>query len=187
MFHVPNVELTSMQAKAIGLPLIQNSTRGEKEEEVKDLENALSSAKERFGIEGVVTGGIRSAYQGTRISAVCQRSGLCCFNPLWHSDEAQLLRTLVKEGFVAIISGVFAFPLDRSYLGKQINDDMVEKLIWLKEKYGVNPAGEGGEIETTVLDAPFFKKRIEILESEISYRNNSGIFRIKKARLVEKY
>ncbi|TRO53705.1 TIGR00289 family protein, partial [Candidatus Bathyarchaeota archaeon] len=45
---------------------------------------------------------------------------------------------------------------------------------------------EGGEIETTVLDAPLFKKKIEILDSEMEAKGNSGVFRIKKARLTGK-
>ena len=54
------------------------------------------------------------------------------------------------------------------------------------EKYKISPAGEGGEIETTVLDAPLFKKRIEVLDADVRYSGNRGIFTIKKARLVEK-
>jgi len=61
-----------------------------------------------------------------------------------------------------------------------------KKLVELKEKYKINPAGEGGEMETTVLDAPFFKKKIKILDSETDYKENSGIFIIKKAGLVKK-
>jgi uncharacterized protein (TIGR00290 family) len=71
-------------------------------------------------------------------------------------------------------------------LGKIIDKELVNKLAALKEKYKINPAGEGGELETTVLDAPFFKKKIEIEDSEVKYENYSGVFVIKKARLVEK-
>ena len=63
---------------------------------------------------------------------------------------------------------------------------MIEQLVALSEKYGLSPSGEGGEIETTVLDAPLFKKRIEILDFEVEAQDNSGVFRIKEARLTEK-
>jgi len=56
----------------------------------------------------------------------------------------------------------------------------------LQGQYGISPSGEGGEIETTVLDAPLFRKRIEILDSEVWARDNSGIYRIKQAKLVSK-
>jgi len=186
MFHVPNIELTELQAEAIGLPLVQRVTKGEKENELEDLREVLSLVQKRFRIEGVVTGAIRSVYQSTRIQRVCGDLGLQCFNPLWMWDQLELLKQLVHSGFRVVVSGVFAYPLDDSFLGKVIDSEMIEKLRKISEKYGLNPAGEGGEMETTVLDAPFFRKRIEIIDCEVSFKNNSGVFRIKKARLVAK-
>jgi diphthine-ammonia ligase len=63
---------------------------------------------------------------------------------------------------------------------------MIAKLTALSREYGLSPSGEGGEIETTVLDAPLFKKKIEVLDSEVEAKGNSGVFRIKRARLAEK-
>lgn len=186
MFHVPNIELTGLQAEAIGLPLIQRVTKGEKENELEDLKEVLSLAQKRFHIEGIVTGAIRSVYQSTRIQRICRDLGLQCINPLWLLDQLELLNELVRGGFRVVVSGVFAYPLDESFLGKVIDSEMIEKLRKISEKYSLNPAGEGGEMETTVLDAPFFKKRIEILDCEVSFKGNSGVFRIKKARLVAK-
>lgn len=186
MFHTPNIELTKMQAEAIGLPIIQKITKGEKEKELKDLKEVMSLAKEKFRIEGVTTGAIKSAYQATRIQKICEELNLNCFNPLWQKDQIQILNELLEDNFKVMISGVFAFPLDKSFLGKIIDKEIIEKLKDLMKKYDLNPAGEGGEIETTVLDAPFFKKKIEILDYDISYENNSGVFRIKNARLVNK-
>lgn len=186
MFHVPNIELTKLQAEAIGLPLLQRTTKGEKENELEDLAKVLNLAKNEFQIEGVVTGAIRSVYQSTRIQRVCEALGLQCLNPLWMKDQIELLNELVRNGFKVIVSGVFAYPLDESFLGKVIDGEMIERLREISEKYGLNPAGEGGEIETTVLDAPFFRKRMEILDYEVSFKGNSGVFKIKKARLVAK-
>ena len=50
----------------------------------------------------------------------------------------------------------------------------------------VHMAGEGGEYETVVLDAPFFKKRIEIVKSEIEWEGNSGSLKILDAILLDK-
>ena len=85
-----------------------------------------------------------------------------------------------------IISGIFAYLLDETWLEKRIDKDIIKKLIALKDKYEINPAGEGGELETTVLDAPFFKKKIKITDSEIKAKNNSGILIIKDAELVDR-
>jgi diphthine-ammonia ligase len=186
MFHVPNIELTGKQAEAIGLPLVQRRTEGKKEKELEDLRRAICAAKADFDVEGIVTGAVRSIYQSTRVQRICRQLGLWCFNPLWLKDEIELLNEVVKSKFEVIISGVFAFPLDREFLGKSLDNEMIRKLARLKEEYGLSPAGEGGEIETTVTDAPFFKKRLEILDYEVSYKNYSGMFKIKNLRLIDK-
>ncbi|MEM2112476.1 MAG: diphthine--ammonia ligase, partial [Candidatus Bathyarchaeia archaeon] len=178
--------LTKIQAEAIGLPLIQEITYGEKEKELEDLKRALKLSEKRFKIEGVVTGAIRSIYQASRIQSICLALDLWCFNPLWLKDPVELLNELIENGFKVVISGVFAFPLDRTFLGEIIDSDVIKKLEEFREKYALNPAGEGGEMETTVLDAPFFKKRIEILDYEIFCQNNSGVFKIKNLRLIDK-
>ena len=85
-----------------------------------------------------------------------------------------------------IISGVFAYPLDSIWLGKEVNTELIGKLLRLEKEFGLSPSGEGGEIETTVLDAPLFKKKIEILDYEVDAKGNSGVFRIKQARLTAK-
>jgi ABC transporter with metal-binding/Fe-S-binding domain ATP-binding protein len=186
MFHTPNIGITSLQAEALGLPLIEKATEGKPEEELKDLEEAIAQAVKRFKIEGVVTGAVESVYQSKRIQAICDRLNISCVNPLWKKNQQALLEDLVADDFKVIISGVFAYPLDQSWLGKEIDKELIERLVLLGKKFGISVSGEGGEIETTVLDAPLFKKKIEILDSAVEARCNSGVFIIKKARLVLK-
>jgi len=186
MFHTPNIHMTKMQSEAIGIPLISVPTEGKKEDELKDLEKAINEAKRKYKVEGIVTGAVRSMYQSSRIERICKKLDLRCFNPLWLMDEIELLNEIVGSGIKAIISGVFAFPLEKEMLGKIIDKDLINKLAALQEKYEINPAGEGGELETTVLDAPFFKKKIVVDDFEINYENYSGVFKINKAKLVEK-
>ncbi len=186
MFHTPNIGVTALQAEALGLPLIKRVTAGVPEEELKDLEEAVAQAVKDFRIEGVVTGAVESVYQSKRIQSICSRLNVSCLNPLWKKNQKALLEELVAEGFKVIISGVFAYPLDKSWLGKEIDNELIERLSLLGEEFGLSVAGEGGEIETTVLDAPRFKKKIEILDSSIEAKGNSGVFIIKKARLAPK-
>ncbi len=186
MFHVPNIKITKAQAEAMELPLIQKTTEGKKEEELKDLKEAIKKAREEYKIEGVVTGAIRSTYQASRIEKICKELDLECINPLWKRDQIELLNEIVKNKFEVIISGVFAYPLGKELLGKKIDTDTIKKLKELQKKYEINPAGEGGELETTVLDAPFFKKKIEVVDHETSYENNSGVYEIKEIRFLKK-
>jgi diphthine-ammonia ligase len=186
MFHTPNISMTRLQAKALELPIVRKLTQGKKEKELKDLKQAIRRARRKFKIEGVVTGAVESVYQAERIQKICYELGLWCFNPLWKKDQHELLEEIISRGFKVIISGIFAYPLDKSWLGKDIDKKLVGNLLTLQQKYEISPSGEGGEIETTVLDAPFFKKRIELLDFTIEGHGNSGIFQIRKARLTEK-
>ena len=186
MFHTPNIDLTTLQSEALGLPLIEKVTEGKPEAELKDLEEAIAQAVNRFRIEGVVTGAVESVYQYTRIQKICERLNISCLNPLWKKNQQALLEELVSKGFKVIISGVFAYPLDKSWLGKEIDKEIIERLVLLGKEFGLSVSGEGGEIETTVLDAPLFKKKIEILDSAVEAKGNAGVFIIKKARLAPK-
>ena len=121
MFHTPNIDLTALQAEALGLPLIQKMTAGKPEEELKDLEEAIAQAINGFKIAGVVTGAVESVYQAARIQQICNRLNVWCVNPLWKRNQKALLEETVAEGFKTVISGVFAYPLDRKWLGKQID------------------------------------------------------------------
>ncbi len=45
MFHTPNIDMTALQAEALGLPLVSVATEGQKEAELADLEAAITQAK----------------------------------------------------------------------------------------------------------------------------------------------
>jgi diphthine-ammonia ligase len=186
MFHTPNIDVTALQAEALGLPLVSVNSEGKKEEELVDLEKAIMEAKSKFNIDGVVTGAVESVYQASRVQRICNRLDVWCFNPLWKHDQKALLETLVEKQFKVVISGVFAYPLDEAWLGKQLDTGMIERLVGLSEKYGISITGEGGEIETTVLDAPAFKQKIEITDYAVEAKGNSGVYIIKQARLIPK-
>jgi ABC transporter with metal-binding/Fe-S-binding domain ATP-binding protein len=186
MFHTPNVHLTPLQAEALGLPLVVQETGGTKEEELEDLRRAVEKARDNHGVEGVVSGAIESAYQAERIQRVCRILDLWCFNPLWKRDQHELLSEIERRGYEVIVSGVFAFPFDESWLGRMIDAALIESLRSIEAKYKISPSGEGGEIETTVLCAPFFRKKIEILSAEKICERHAGVFAVREARLVGK-
>ncbi len=163
VFHHPNVEVTSFQAKALGIPLISISCSDEEKKSLTALERGLAKAKEKFDVEGIVTGAIRSTYQATRFQRVCKKLELWCFNPLWLRDEISLLEEIVKLGFETIIVRVAGLPKD--FLGKRIDKKTIEELK--KMKGYVNPAGEGGEYETLVLYMPLFRRKLKVVGSEV--------------------
>lgn len=187
MFHTPNIHLVELQAEAIGLPLVVQETAGEKEKELADLEKAITRAKKDYGIEGVVTGALYSKYQSDRIEKICEKLNLEVFSPLWHMDQEEEMRQLVKEGFEVVMSSIAAEGLDKNWLGRKLTMKDIDRLAALHKKIGFHVAGEGGEFESLVLDGPMFKKKIKITDSEIFEESeNVARFVVKKAKLVGK-
>lgn len=116
---------------------------------------------------------MHSVYQASRIQKICDKLNLECFSPLWHKDEFEYIEELIENKFKIIITGVAAYPLDESWLGREINKEFIEDVKELHDKYKIHPAGEGGEFETFVLNCPLFKRKLKVIDKKISGENNS--------------
>ena len=182
MFHYPNIQLMDLFAEAVGIPLVKAETSGVKEREVEDLKRLVAT----LDIEGIVSGAIASNYQKIRIENICKQLRLKCIAPLWHENPQEMLKEILDLNFEVIITGVCAYGFTEEWLGRKIEEATVVDLMELNRKYGISLVGEGGEYETLVLDAPFFKKRITITESERVWKGQSGHFIVKKAKLENK-
>jgi asparagine synthase (glutamine-hydrolysing) len=173
MFHTPSISKVKKQAEVMKIPLITQKTKGEKEKELVDLENVIKKAKKKFKIEAIVTGSVESAYQASRVQKICDRLELDCFNPLWQKDQFELLNDLIESNFKIIIIGVFAYPLNEKWLGREINPKFINDVKTLFKTYRINPGGEGGEFESFVLDCPLFSRELKIKRMKISGKQNS--------------
>ena len=186
IFHTPASNLTLLQSEALEIPMIRRTTKGVKGKELLTLRKALSEAIEKYDVQGVVSGAVMSSYQNIRFQKICNDLRLVSFNPLWLSRPFDILNDLIKNHFDVIISSVAAYPLDKSFIGRKINEDFVRDMEELNSKFSISPTGEGGEFETLVLDMPLFKKRIKINDYKISYKSYAGRIIIKDAELVDK-
>lgn len=185
MFHVPNIHITDLLSQALDIPIMSVETDGVKEEELEDLKMAFENLK-GLGVEAIYTGALYSTYQKSRIERLGSEVGLKIISPYWHVDEEEYMRKIVSLGFKIIICGVAAWGLDESWLGRVIDDETIDELIKLNEKYYVDIAFEGGEAETLAIDGPIFKRRIEILKYKKEWHRDSGVFIIEDAVLNDK-
>ncbi len=185
MFHTPNIELVDIQAKVLGLPLIKVNTKGEKEKELKDLEKAISIAKKKYKIQGIVTGAVASNYQASRVQGICNQLKLLCLNPLWQMNQEKYMREVIKSGFKFIVTHISAEGLDKDWLGKVITNKDIDKLVELNKKNKINIAFDGGEAETLVIDGPIFEYKIVIKKAEKKMENEStGTYEINEMKLI---
>ena len=165
LLHYPNIHSTTLQAKAMGIPQIVASTDSdESQTETFKLQKMFEEAKEKFGIEGIVHGGIHSDYQRKIIETVCKKLNLKTVSPLWHINQLEYLHKLIESKFRFIITSVSAEGLDDSWLGKEITLQDIDRLNQLSTKYGFNVSFEGGEEETFVIVCPILSLEIKIVK-----------------------
>lgn len=186
MFHTPNIEFVKEQADAISVPLIQYETEGNKEEELADLTQLIKKAKEEHNIKGVVTGAIHSMYQASRIQKICHELGLFCFNPLWLTDQESILKEIIAKNYKVILTKIAGMGLDKTWLGRIIDEKFIRDIHKLKQKYKLNVAGEGGEMESFVLDSPLFKYSFKVEDADLIEGDNNCIYNINKLNKIRK-
>ncbi|XP_043815204.1 diphthine--ammonia ligase isoform X3 [Manihot esculenta] len=127
-------------------------------------------------VTAVSSGAIASDYQRLRVESVCSRLGLVSLAYLWKQDQSVLLQEMITNGIVAITVKVAAMGLDPAkHLGKELTF-LKSHLHKLKELYGINVCGEGGEYETLTLDCPLFvNARIVLDEFRIVLHSSDSI------------
>ncbi len=178
MFHKPNLDHVPMLAESMNIPLIMEESSGVKEEELNDLGNALDSIE----VDGVITGAVASSYQRDRIERVAADRGMEVYSPLWGMEQVELMETLLTNGFECIIVGVAALGLNEGWLGRKIDEECLDDLGALHDRYDINVAGEGGEYESLVLDAPNFEWGFLVEKACKKWDGHRGTYEIKSIK-----
>jgi diphthine-ammonia ligase len=187
LFHFPNVNITPLVARAIRLPHLSSSVKGtDLQCELEAIERLICQAKAQYHLDGIVHGGISSSFQETNFSNCCSKYGLHVVSPLWGKPAIKFMRELISNGFKTLITSVSAMGLDRYWLGKIIDSKELEQLIQLSDRNHFSLNFEGGEAETLVLDSPIHNEIVDVVESEIQWDGQRGIFKINSARLKPK-
>lgn len=182
MFHYPNIMWTKLQSEALGIPIKYRESSGLKEKELEDVEELMKAED----TDGFCCGAIASDYQRSRLDEISNRLSKPLFAPLWRKNQVTLLEDMVHAGFKFMISGVYAEGFDEGWLGKVVTSSSIRELKKLEDEYRISPSGEGGELETFVLDAPNFSKQIIVEEAHSRWERHAGTYAILKASLEEK-
>ncbi len=167
MFHHPNIGPTGKQAESMGLEQVFVETTEE------DWREKLAGKFRELGAGAIVTGAVASEYQRRRIDSIGEELGIPTYAPLWHKDQGSPLMDEMLAYFEIYVTAVSAHGLGPEFLGEPLR-----KLVEAK-KPGVHPFLEGGEGETYVANATFFKNRIEIKGWKKSWDGVRGIAEIE--------
>lgn len=162
MFHSANLDAVPVIARVAGMEYIEVETQGNKEEELKDLEEGLAA----LDIEGIIAGAVASRYQAERVQRITDRLGLALFIPLWHMDPDTLLHEVAGR-LDAMIVVTAAEGLDAGFLGARFNDDLIDRLKRVAATRHIHLAGEGGEYESLTLNAPFYTRPVTYRTTEV--------------------
>jgi ABC transporter with metal-binding/Fe-S-binding domain ATP-binding protein len=184
MWHAINARYAVVVARALGIKnVIRKITAGEKETELKDLEQVLKHAKEH-GIKAIVAGAIASKYQKERLEQVAKKLRLKLYAPLWQKkwqeDQYAYMKSLLAYGIKFIIVAIACEGIDKHYLGKVIEEKDLQELYKASKKYGFNLSFEGGEAETLAIDGPLFKYSLKVSGEVIKQGAFEWIYKIKK-------
>lgn len=184
LLHYPNIKFTKLQSQSMRLPQISievDSTNPNSEENT--LQKILVTAKEQFGIEGIVHGGLLSEFQKKRFEQISKKLGINLISPLWKKNQKEHMTNLIKSKFRFIIISATSGGLDESWLGKEIIQEDLVTLENLSKKHGFNLSFEGGEAETFVTDCPLFYYPIKIEKYKTIWDGYRGRFEILEAKL----
>lgn len=164
--HGVRVALLEAQAKSIGLPLKIMQIPEMPTMEV--YENVMSETLQEFKKQGIthsVFGDIfledLRKYRKDKLAQI----GFEGIFPLWKIPTPDLIEEFISLGFKTIVVCVNERYLNKSFVGRIINQDFINDL-----PENVDVCGENGEFHTFTFDGPLFSNPINFEIGELVYR-----------------
>jgi uncharacterized protein (TIGR00290 family) len=166
--HGVRSTLLQQQAQSLGLPLekilIPKNTSTEEYE--SKMEITLTKFQQD-GVSSVVFGDIFlediRKYREEKLSQI----GMTGLFPLWKRESANLTQAFIDLGFKAIVTCVDSKVLDKTFIGRLIDERFLAEL-----PANVDPNGENGEFHSFVFEGPIFKERIPYTIGEVVLRGS---------------
>ena len=164
--HGVRTALLEQQAAALGLPcrqllLPEMPSMATYEQLMGDTLRELQQVGATVSVFGDIFLEDLRRYREAKLAEI----GLQAEFPLWGRPTAELIREFLGLGFKTITTCVNAQYLDRSFVGRVIDEEFLRDL-----PAHVDPCGENGEFHTFVFDGPLFSQPIAFEKGEIVYR-----------------
>jgi uncharacterized protein (TIGR00290 family) len=158
--HGIRVELLRAQTEALGLRHVMRPCEWSSYEE--EFENGLRELR-ADGVTHLICGDIVYPEHRAWAERLAARADLVAVEPLFGIPTLEVARSFVASGARATIVAANASRLDASWLGTELSDDAIERLVAL----GVDPCGENGEYHTFVTHSPSFTRPVAIETGEV--------------------
>ena len=177
-------EVISLQAKAMGIPLIlKRATAESYAERYRQMLQDFRAEGLSGGVFGDVSIGNGLADEHKQwVDDVCLPEGITPHRPLWGQGREELITDLIESGFEVIII-MADEKLGKDFLGRKLDWNLLQEL---KQRYEQSPTGEVGSYHTFVIDGPMFKKRLQIVEAEKIFANGFWFLDITRCALAPK-
>ena len=183
LLHVPNLAWVALQAEAWG-----KRHRTVRVDEPGDRGELAAIARAVRGERGpLVCGAIASSFQWARLVRIASDAGRRLYAPLWRKDPRRVVQEEIAAGLDIRFVHLAAEGLGPELLGERLTSDVLARLERLgAEGPAVHVAGEGGEYETLVLDAPFSRACLVVDDAEASHGASTASWRVRSAHLKRK-
>ncbi len=156
-FQSHPLPLVRRQAEALKLPLKLLKV-GE-----PYREGYVAAFKAMKDVEAVITGDIDlvDGYPNwVRECVADSGADLRVVTPLWQRDRLGILRDLIARKVEARLTRIVHEAVPQDWVGRVIDEHLIESLAVLSAKHGVDPCGENGEYHTMVDWCPGFRFRV---------------------------
>jgi diphthine-ammonia ligase len=175
--HLVNRWLLKLVSESLEIPVVTVGRR------MPEIRRALRKLKADILVSGVITTPEHIDYY----QEICNPIKVKHYAPLWGKKPLIALAEMKQLGFqILVIEVDVSMGSRKNWLGKEMDDNMLDEIRKLESDQSMNPIGELGEYHTLVLDCPIYKKRINILKSETVWENSKGYVVIKNANLQSK-
>jgi uncharacterized protein (TIGR00290 family) len=163
IFH--SFPVMEVQSKTLSVPLLKVKIK----KAYEDILATLTRLNKEEGIEGIVTGDIVGAgcaqIHQTYYDAMCEQLGMTLIMPNENPSKYtyDVLREEINTGIKPIMNCINLDFFGEEWLGRELNANSIKDLKALADRQGIDVCSEDGRgFHTMVIDAPFFKNRIEI-------------------------
>lgn len=156
-FHGVRRELITLQAKALGLEVLQLPST------MADYERVFLHGLERLrdsGVADLVFGNIHLADVRAWYEERTTGLGFNHHEPLWGSAPLDVVRQVDALGYRAIITSVDVERAPRDWLGQVLSPALVVGAA-------IDAAGESGEYHTFVVDGPLFSEPLRVVPGAV--------------------